>query len=106
MTSTARAIAGITRPTDMATLRSSRFINCKMAFVLMRSRFFEAVFRRSVGLDWLGRVGMTELYLGAGVFRAVVREKPLAGRSMLMTLTAVLQLFFGSCVQKTQLPGN
>lgn len=47
-----------------------------MALVLMRSRFFEAVFRRSVGLDWLGGVGMTELYLGAGVFRAVVREKP------------------------------
>lgn len=47
-----------------------------MALVLMRSRFFDAVFRCSVGLDWLGEESMTELYLGAEVFRALASEKP------------------------------
>jgi hypothetical protein len=46
--STARAVAGSSRPTAAATPRSSRFISRTICIAVIRSSFFDAAFRCSV----------------------------------------------------------
>src|SRR6266849_10158547 len=74
MASTARAIAGSSRPTAAATLRSSRFINRTISAAVMRSRFFDAAFLFSVSRCSASRRAARRYFLGWEVIPALYRS--------------------------------